>query len=180
MTIGTAGIVAFTGAPFFNGGNYLDNRGITVASNYASLFVIDSDKVFEPASYNGGSISINTTSKSVTVNGGGSSVGVAFSPIKIGNIVNNDSVNHVGKPAGFNAILTYTITEITGSNPVLIIQNMSGSPWRRTLAQVTTPGTYSIPIRFGEHALDRMGVIISANGNTSCTVKGVSFKAVGF
>ncbi len=177
---GTTGFVNFQGCGYFTGGNSLDNRGITQASNYPARFVIDTDSVFKVSSYRGGSLITNTTARSVTINGGNATVGARFSPISHGNIANEEASRRVGRPIGFNALLTYTVTEIIGSNPVLFILELDQTPNRRTIATATAPGTYSVPVRIGQHVGDTFNVIVSANNNTSCTVKGVSLRAVGY
>lgn len=177
---GTAGFLNFQGSCYFTGGNSVNNRGITQNSNYPALFVIDTDTVFKAAPYNSGSLTLDSTSKSITINGGNSTVGAQFSPALYGNIPTSEAARRVGRPFGFNAILTFTVTSITGSNPVVAMLSLDQTPNRRTLASVTAPGTYSVPVRIGQHAGDTFCVIISANGNSSCTVKGVSLKAVGY
>ncbi len=177
---GTAGFVNFQGCGYFTGGNNFDNRGITQSSNYPSKFVIDTDAVFQVASYRGGSISTNTTAKTVTITGGDSTVGARFNAIMHGNLANSAAAQRVGRPFGFNAMLTYTVTQITGANPVLVILELDQTPNRRTIATATAPGTYSVPVRIGQVTGDTFSVIVSANNNTSCTVKGVSLRAVGY
>lgn len=178
--VGTAGFVNFQGCGYFSGGNNFDNRGITQSSNYPSKFVIDTDSVFQVVAYRSGSLTTNTTAKSVTINGGDATVGAHFKPISHGTIANSVAAQRVGRPVGFNALLTYTVTQITGSNPVLVILEMDQTPYRRTIATATATGTYSVPVRIGQNAGDTFNVIVSANNNTSCTVKGVSLRAVGY
>lgn len=177
---GKSGLLKFQGEPYFSGANDLDNRGISQNSNYVSLFIIDTSAFFEASSYNGGSILLDETQKTITINGGSSGIGVRFGPMARGNIANNATSARAGKPAGFSGILTFTVSNIIGSNPVLVMLGMSASPWRRNLMNVATVGTYSIPVYVGENPLDTIQVIFSANNNTSCTVKGVSFRANGF
>lgn len=177
---GTSGFVNFQGRGYFTGGNSLDNRGITQSSNYPAQFVIDTDSVFKAVPYREGVITADAVAKSVTITGGNSTVGARFTPIAHGNVANSEANRRVGRPAGFNAMLTVTITEITGSNPVLVILELDQTPWRRTVASITEPGTYSVPVRMGEHPGDTFNLIVSANNNTSCTVKGVSLRTVGY
>jgi|GEM_PF-2968054 Endopolygalacturonase len=177
--VGTTGFVKFQGTCYFTGGNNLDNRGITQASNYPAQFIIDTDSVLQVSVYRGGNLTTDTATKSVTIHGGDATVGARFSAISHGNLVNSATARRVGRPVGFNALLTYTVTQITGSNPVLIILELDQSPNRRTIATATAPGTYSVPVRIGEHPGDTFSVIVSANNNTSCTIKGVSLRAVG-
>ena len=178
--IGTAGFINFQGCGYFTGGNNFDNRGITQSSNYPAKFVIDTDTVFQVAAYRGGNVTTNTTAKSVTITGGDATVGARFSAIVQGNLANSGAAQRVGRPFGFNALLTYTVTQITGSNPVLVILELDQTPNRRTIATATAPGTYSVPVRIGQVTGDTFSVIVSANNNTSCTVKGVSLRAVGY
>jgi hypothetical protein len=179
FSTGTKGFAHFQGECYFSGANDLNNRGISINSNYASLFVIDTDSTFSVSSSGGASITPDETTKSVTINGGGASTGAMFQPHQRGNVSNSATSAKVGRPAGFNAILTYTITQITGTNPVLVMISQDAAPWRRTVASPTQPGTYSVPVRIGEAPQDTFRVMVSANGNSSCTVKGVSMRAAG-
>lgn len=178
--LGTAGFVNFQGSCYFSGGDSMNNRGITQSSNYPALFIIDTDAVFKVGTFGTTSLTTDSTAKSVKINGGDSTSGAVFAPPVHGNVANVEAARRVGRPAGFNALLTFTVTEINGSNPVLARLQLDQSPNRRTLASVTAPGTYSVPVRIGEHPGDTFRLIFSANSNTSCTVKGVSLRAVGY
>jgi Endopolygalacturonase len=177
---GVAGFVNFQGEPYFSGGNNVNNRGITQASNYVSLFVIDTDVSFRVGGSGSGTATTDDVTREIVITGPTSTDGAMFSPIVRGNVANSASAARMGRPGGFTAMLAFTITEIDGANPVRVMLSLDKAPWRRTLGDFTATGTYTIPVRIGEHPDDTFRVIISPAGNASCTVKGVSMKAVGY
>ena len=182
FTIGTTGNgrITFTGEPFINGGNNVNNRGVTLDSNYTSLFLIDTDNY--PGTFSssgGGSYAYNSATKELTVTGGNNVQGVGVAGPGRGNINNSTSGALMGYPTGFNVTLTFTIKTITGANPVLVYLNLNGSPFRRQIYSAATAGTYTVTFRLGgaENPLDMFNVAFVNNNNTSFIVKGITMYA---
>lgn len=170
MGAGTLGQVVFQGVPFFSGANNVTKRGWTQPSNYGSLWSIDSDRLVPVlVSEGGGTYSWDATARTVTLTSGNSVQGVSFRASSLGNIAAG------GAPNGETYQVTFTISTITGGNPVKVYIPQNSTPFRRLLADISTPGTYTYPVRM--KTPDGMGVSFACNGNTNVVIEGVVMRA---
>jgi hypothetical protein len=178
MVLGTIGRITFKGEPYFSGANLVANRGFTISSNYASLFVIDTNLYYDATTWANagtGTVTYNSsTGKFTCVAGSSENDGIIIYPARRGNVANGQTLTQVGKPAGFMCTLTFYLVSITGSNSVIVAISLNGSPWVRNIATPTTAGIYILPVYIGENSLDNFAVRFSNNGNAQFVVRGIT------
>jgi hypothetical protein len=173
FSVGTTGNgrLTFQGEPAFSGGNTLQNRGITVDSNFSSLFVIDTDNYFNPATDIYGSGTWSAANKEFSLTGTNTNFFGLNPPLRNGIATNGGTL--VGP---LSAILTITLK--TAASGILVYLNNSSA--RRLIATITVAGTSSIPIHIGgvDNPNDIFALQICNNsaGSTSTVFKGIQLR----
>jgi len=173
FSVGTTGNgrITFNGEPAFSGGNTLQNRGITVDSNFSSLFVIDTDNYFNPATDIYGSGTWDATNKEFTLIGTNTNF-FGLNPAIRGSIATNGGTLVGPLPA----ILQITLK--TAASGILVYLNNSSA--RRLIATITVAGTSIIPIHIGgvDNPNDDFALQICNNsgGSTTTVFKGISLR----
>ena len=183
-TKGNKGFIHFSGKPMFLGGNQSPGRGFTVPNNYKNLITLDSDlyevgKAGQWDALREADVIMHPQTHvfKVTDKGySGASNGVVFYPLNTQNVAPNDSLKFIGGPYGFNAVVMFTIKEIEGDNPVLVMIAQAGPPWERMFASVSVPDTYQYYVRYSGEDLFSLQLV--TNENKSFSVVGITVNPI--